>query len=136
VNHITGDVHFLTIFLRRNKTILTIHDCVTLEQLSGLKYKLIRFFWYWLPAKRSRIVTVIAESTKQELLRHLGGGDWNIKVIPDFVSPDFHYSRRLFNSTCPSILQVGTTTNRNIEQRCCGAKRRYVQIGDNRKIVA
>ncbi len=132
VNHITGDVHFLSIFLRRNKTVLTIHDCVTLARLSGLKYKLFRFFWYWLPAKRSRIVTVISESTKQELLRHLDGGDWNIKIIPDFVSPDFQYSEKQFNSDCPVILQVGTTTNKNIERVAAalnGVKCKLVIIG-------
>jgi len=44
VDHITGDVHFLGIFLRRSKTILTIDDCVTLERLSGIKYQVFRFF--------------------------------------------------------------------------------------------
>ena len=132
VNHITGDVHFLSIFLRRNKTILTVHDCVTLERLSGWEYNLVRFFWYWLPAKRSKIVTVISDSTKQQLLRHLGRGDWNIKVIPDFVSPDFEYSKKKFNSVCPVILQVGTTANKNIERvatALSGIKCKLVIIG-------
>jgi glycosyltransferase involved in cell wall biosynthesis len=116
VNHVTGDVHYLSILLHRNKTILTIHDCVTLERLGGLKYKFFWFFWYWLPIKRSRIVTVISESTKHELLRHLGSGDWDIKVIPNFVSPDFQYSKKRFNSVRPVILQVGTKRNKNIER--------------------
>ena len=38
VNHITGDVHYLAYFLRKRKTILTIHDCgnllLTLPQKS------------------------------------------------------------------------------------------------------
>ncbi len=116
VNHVTGDVHFLNMLLQRNKTILTIHDCVTLERLEGIRYQIFRFFWYWLPAKRSAAITVISESTKKELLRHLGGGTWPITVIPDFVSPDFDFSHKPFNSTCPIILQVGTTANKNIEK--------------------
>ena len=30
VNHVTGDVHYLTYFLDRRRTVLTILDCVTL----------------------------------------------------------------------------------------------------------
>ncbi|MEP4484837.1 MAG: glycosyltransferase family 1 protein [Halioglobus sp.] len=116
VNHVTGDIHFLNILLQRNKTILTIHDCVTLERLEGFKYQILRFFWYWLPAKRSAAVTVISESTKKELLRHLGKGSWPITVIPNFVSPDFELSQKPFNCACPVILQIGTKSNKNIER--------------------
>ncbi|MDO8861669.1 glycosyltransferase family 1 protein [Haliea sp. E1-2-M8] len=116
VNHITGDVHFMSIFLSRRKTILTIHDCATLERLSGWKYWMFRFFWYWLPAKRAAAITVISESAKRELLKHLGKGNWPIIIIPDFVSPEFKFSRKSFDSTCPVILQVGTTENKNIER--------------------
>jgi glycosyltransferase involved in cell wall biosynthesis len=116
INHITGDVHFLSILLRRRKTILTIHDCVTLERLGGLKYQVFRFLWYWLPAKRSAILTVISLSTKDELLRHLGKGGWRIEVIPDCVSSEFEFSEKEFYRDCPVILQVGTTVNKNIER--------------------
>ena len=44
VNHITGDVHYLAIFLCKNKTLITIHDLVSLYRLSGLRKKLFSFF--------------------------------------------------------------------------------------------
>lgn len=116
LNHITGDIHFLTILLQRKKNILTIHDCVTLERLQGLKYHILRFFWYWLPAKRSAAITVISESTKKELLQHLGRGNWPITVIPDSVSPIFERSQKSFDCACPVILQIGTKSNKNIER--------------------
>lgn len=132
VNHVTGDVHFLGIFLRRSKTVLTIHDCVTLERLSGFKYKVFKFFWYWLPAKRAAAITVISESTKGELLRHLGSASWPITVIPDFVSPDFEFSKKPFNGDCPVILQIGTKSNKNVERVAAalqGLRCRMVVIG-------
>ena len=132
VNHITGDVHFLGIFLRRRKTVLTIHDCVTLERLNGFKYNVFKFFWYWLPAKRAVAITVISESTKRELLRHLGSGSWPITVIPDFVSPDFEFSKKPFNGDCPVILQIGTKSNKNVERVAAalqGLRCRMVVIG-------
>jgi len=30
VNHITGDIHFVSYLMKKKKTILTIHDCVAL----------------------------------------------------------------------------------------------------------
>jgi glycosyltransferase involved in cell wall biosynthesis len=116
VNHITGDVHFLNILMHKNRTLLTVHDCVTLERLSGLRYTLFRFFWYWLPARRSAAITVVSKFTKQELQKHLGRGNWSITVIPNPVSPEFSNAPKVFNSNFPTILQVGTTINKNIER--------------------
>ncbi len=114
INHITGDVHFLNIFMRKRSTILTIHDCVTLERLTGIRYRILWLFWYWLPAKRSALITVISGSTKKELERHLGSGNWPIKVLPDPVSPEFIFSPKASECDCPRILQIGTTTNKNV----------------------
>jgi glycosyltransferase involved in cell wall biosynthesis len=116
VNHITGDIHFLTYLLRRRRTILTVHDCVVLERLSGLRYWFFWFFWYWLPANRSEMITVISESTKRELLRHLRSENYQIEVIPDCVSVEFQPCEKDFNESCPRILQIGTTKNKNIER--------------------
>jgi glycosyltransferase involved in cell wall biosynthesis len=132
INHVTGDVHYLTIFLGRRRTILTIHDCVTLERLSGLRYSIYRFFWYWLPVRRSAAITVVSESTKQELQRHLGKGNWPITVIPNPVSPEFANAPRVFNADFPTILQVGTTNNKNVERIAAalnGVKCKMVIVG-------
>ena len=116
INHITGDVQFITYLLRRRSTILTIHDCVTLERLDGIRYWVFWFLWYWLPAKRSAIITVISESTKKELQRHLRHVRPRIEVIPDCVSAEFQPHEKGFNKDCPRILQVGTKKNKNIER--------------------
>ena len=116
INHVTGDVHFLTYFMRRRRTILTIHDCVSLERLSGIKYWTLWFFWYWLPSRRSAAITVISDSTKKELQKHLRSANYRIEVIPNCVSPDFQFVPKPFAADCPRILQVGTTKNKNIER--------------------
>ena len=36
VNHTTGDIHFANIFLRRHKTVLTIHDVGFMEHSSSV----------------------------------------------------------------------------------------------------
>lgn len=116
VNHVTGDVHFLTYFLQRRKTILTVHDCVTLERLKGVRYWIYWFFWYWLPANCSTVITVISESTKKELQYHLRSEKYRIEVIPDCVSAEFQPHTKRFTEKNPRVLQVGTTKNKNIER--------------------
>jgi glycosyltransferase involved in cell wall biosynthesis len=114
VNHITGDVHYLALFLKGRKTLLTIHDCVSLERLSGLRRKLLFFFWYWMPAKRVRLISVVSESTKRQLLRHLKCDPGKIRVIHDPCPGHFQATPAPFRAQRPVILQVGTGPNKNV----------------------
>lgn len=116
VNHITGDVHFLNYLMSRRKTILTILDCVSLERLSGIRFRVFWFFWYWLPVKRSAVITVISYSTKKELLKYIACEPEKIQVIHCPVSESFTAKSKAFNEVCPRILQIGTTQNKNIER--------------------
>lgn len=116
VNHITGDVHFLTFLLSKRKTLLTIHDMVTVHRLSSLRRSVFIFFWYWLPIRRSALVTVISQSTKDELLRHVKIAPEKIRVVHDCVSTAFPPNVKLFNAAKPVILQIGTRSNKNVER--------------------
>lgn len=116
VNHITGDVHFLALLLRRDKTILTIHDLVLVNRLRGIRRSLYLILWYWLPIKRSAILTVVSESTKQELLRHVKLDPMLIRVVHDPISTAFEPVPKKFNHAKPVILQVGTGPNKNIDR--------------------
>lgn len=116
VNHVTGDVHFLAILLKKKSTILTVHDLVSMHRLSGIKKLLFYFFWYWLPIQRSAIVTVISEFTKKELLSSVKVAPDKIKVVYDCVSEDFKPFYKPFNSEKPRILQMGTGSNKNLNR--------------------
>lgn len=116
VNHITGDVHFLAYFLRSKKTLLTIHDLVTVHRFNGLHKAMILFFWYWLPIKRVAVVTVISESTKKDLLRHIKIDPRKVKLVHNPVSADIQPFAREFNAAKPVILQIGTGSNKNVER--------------------
>lgn len=113
VNHITGDVHFLALLLHKNRTVLTIHDSASFERLKGARRALLRMFWYVLPIARSKVVTVISESSKKELLRHVNCDAEKIRVVPSCISSDFVRETKEFNSEQPRILQVGTAANKN-----------------------
>jgi glycosyltransferase involved in cell wall biosynthesis len=116
VNHVTGDVHYLTLLLRKKKTLLTIPDLVSVHRLKGIRREIFRFFWYWLPIRRAAVVTVISRSTKEELFRHVKVDRQKVRVVHACVSEDFHPAPKEFVSTKPVILQVGTGPNKNLER--------------------
>lgn len=115
INHITGDIHYIAIALGK-RTILTIHDCVFLTRYhpKQFKYWFIRFFWYQLPIRACKVVTVISEKTKKELMKLTGVNSDKIRVIPNFYDPRFSYVPGVFNKVRPRILQIGTKSNKNI----------------------
>jgi glycosyltransferase involved in cell wall biosynthesis len=114
VNHITGDVHYLAFFLKKRRTLLTVHDLISMHRLRGIRRAFFLFFWYWLPIKRVSLVTVISESTKNELLRHIKIDPRKIRVIYDCVSEDYQSSNKDFNTAKPLIIQIGTGYNKNL----------------------
>jgi glycosyltransferase involved in cell wall biosynthesis len=116
VNHITGDIHFLALVLDRKRTILTIHDCQSLERLRGLRRWALKLLWFELPARRSKFVTVISEDAKRQLQSHVRIPDAKIVVIPNAISPIYRPCIRPFNTTFPRILHVGTKKNKNLSR--------------------
>lgn len=114
INHVTGDVHYVLAFLSRRKTVLTIHDCLALHHLRGVKRWFYRWLWLRLPVRRAAVVTVISEATKQEVLCHVGCSPERIQVIPDCVAPHFRPSPKEFDNGRPVVLQVGTRPNKNL----------------------
>jgi glycosyltransferase involved in cell wall biosynthesis len=114
INHITGDVNYLGLFLPKRHTVQTILDCVHVNNATGIRYTILKWFWLVIPEKRARFITAISVSTKNEILRHHKCDPDKIIVIPVAISDKFKYIPRSFNSGNPRILQVGTAPNKNI----------------------
>lgn len=114
LNHISGDVHYLAIFLPPKRTILTIHDVNLMYLKKGLRKFILRWYWLELPIKRSAVVTAISAETKKEILAYTNCPPEKIVVIPDCISTGFKYKKRVFNTACPKILQIGVKGNKNI----------------------
>lgn len=116
VNHITGDVHFLALLLRKKKTLLTIADLVSVHRLKGWRRFVFLLFWYRLPIRRAAVVSVISEATKEDLRRHVTVDPGKVRVVPCCVSDDFTPAAKEFNARKPVVLVVGTSPNKNIER--------------------
>jgi glycosyltransferase involved in cell wall biosynthesis len=116
VKHITGDVHYLALFLRKSKSLLTIHDCYTLYWNKGLARLFFKIFWFWLPVRRCRYVVAISEATKEEIIKFTGCDPDKIVVIPDFISHIYQPMPKAFNKDKPLLLHVGLAPNKNLER--------------------
>jgi glycosyltransferase involved in cell wall biosynthesis len=114
INHITGDVHFLALGLKKRKTILTIHDLNFLNHPNALARFVLKMFWLTLPLKRVALVTVISSATKKDLLSRTTFPEERIRLIPNFYEPSLKPVLSKFNADKPRILQVGTKANKNI----------------------
>ena len=114
VNHITGDIHYVAVFLSKRKTVLTIHDLGSILRGNALKRAALKFFWFTMPLARVQYVTVISEFTKSELLKEFKINPDKVKVIHDCVSPKLKPADLIKNDQF-TILQIGTKQNKNLE---------------------
>ena len=114
ITHVTGDVNYLGLFLSQHRTIHTILDCVFLDSTSGMKHRVLKYFWLKVPLKRSAFITAISSATKHEILKYGCCDPDKIVVIPVAISQGFSYIPKPFNVGKPVILQIGTAHNKNI----------------------
>jgi len=114
VNHVTGDVHYITYLMKKRKTILTVHDCVSIDRSVGVKRFLLWLFWYWLPEKCSGTVVVISEATKRQFLSHVRCDPAKVVVLHNPVSHAFVPAPKAEFPERPTLLVVGTSDHKNI----------------------
>ena len=116
VNHVTGDVHYLALGLRPEKTVLSIMDCGNLVRLQGWRRIVMRWIWFSWPIARCRVVTALSEATRRDLIELAGVPPKKIRVVYASLAREFVAQPISFNSVCPRILMIGTAPNKNIER--------------------
>lgn len=117
VNHITGDIHTIAMFLKPKKTVITVHDIGHYERdLKGIKKKLFKLVWLTLPLNRVKLITTISEFTKQKLIDECNINPDKIRVIPNPATTDFEFNEAVFNNNAPVVLQIGSSNNKNIHR--------------------
>ncbi|MEP6794891.1 MAG: glycosyltransferase family 1 protein [Saprospiraceae bacterium] len=116
INHITGDIHYINLLLKRKTTILTVLDCGFMIEKSFIKRKLFEYFWLKFPERKSQYITAISEATKRDIIKYTGCSPDKIFVIPVAVPDIFIPAIKTFDATCPVLLQIGTAANKNLER--------------------
>jgi glycosyltransferase involved in cell wall biosynthesis len=116
VNHVTGDITFAAILLKKRKTVVTILDCIDVDTRKGIGGWLYRKLWFEWPVARSQFVTTISEASKRDIVRLTGCSPEKVVVTGVAISTRYKREDRDFNMACPTILQIGTASNKNIER--------------------
>lgn len=115
VHHITGDIHYCLLALIGCKSVLTIHDTVTLDYnpLPKMKRLLLEWLWFRIPLKLATKVVCISESTKEHVQRYTSRTD--IQVIHNAIDPAFQEKpMKEEQDGVPTVLLIGTYPNKNL----------------------
>ena len=116
INHITGDINFAALLLKRKRTIVSILDCSDLEERRGMRGWLLRKIWVSWPAKHCAKVTTISETSRAAILRIAGCEPDKVVIISVAVSEACTYHPKPHANLPPRILQVGASINKNLER--------------------
>ncbi|MGY6648125.1 glycosyltransferase family 4 protein [Wenyingzhuangia sp. IMCC45574] len=117
INHITGDIHTIALFLKGSNTILTVHDIGRYERnLKGIRKIVIKYLWLQWPLKKVAYITTISDYTKQKLIDTCNISPDKIVVIPNPCSTDFKFIPKAFDKTNPVVLQIGSSPIKNLNR--------------------
>lgn len=121
--HVTGDIHYCALAIRRKRCALTIHDFCSLYRLNGVGKLIFSTLWYSLPLRWAPCVTVISEETRRQLEYYFPAAAGKVEVIPNCVDEAFKQNYRTARSGTGElrVLQVGTGGNKNLEQVAAAA---------------
>ncbi len=114
VNHVTGELHFLNILMKKSTVVLTVLDCGMVHRKKGLAKWFIKSLYLSWPVKQSHYITSISEETKQEIIKYTGCNPNKIIVIPVAVNDIYQPYPKTFNESKPVILHIGTGYNKNL----------------------
>ena len=71
INHICGDINFISFFLNKKKTINTFLDTYSMYRLKGIKREIYKFFWIKIPVYKSNFIISISKKTENEIKKYL-----------------------------------------------------------------
>ena len=112
INHICGDINFISSLLNKKKTIITIADNYSMVRLKGLKKLLYYIFWLKLALSNCTRIISISSKTSKEILKYFP--QYKKKIIKIDICIQKIFKKKLQNITnIPKILIIGTAANKN-----------------------
>lgn len=112
IRHITGDILYLSPFIR-GKKIITVHDLQSALQGNYIKRKLMFYFWFKIPFKLSQQIHCISEKTKEEILHFFPKIETKIIVIPNPINSRFYQESKALKKS-NQVIVIGTKSNKNL----------------------
>lgn len=114
--HITCEVRYCGIFMRKSHTILTTHDTMSLRNSEAPWYARLYAYWiqFYFPMRHLQYLTCISEATKQELVTYFPWVESKLRVIVNPIDEAFQFKEYHYHEACPIILHIGTKSNKNL----------------------
>jgi glycosyltransferase involved in cell wall biosynthesis len=132
VTHVTGDINYATILLRRRHTLLTVLDTEFLDRAGWAKRLAYTWLWLRLPIWRAGLVSVPSEATRQDVLRLVPTDPAKVRVVAVPVADEFVAAPDRPEGR-PVVLLVGTRPNKNVSRglaALAGLDCRVVIVGE------
>ncbi len=120
--HITGTEHYLLPFLRKQKTVMTVHDlCFFTEQKFSLRS--VKKYLLWIRTlPLASYVTFISEKSEREALNIVSLKEGRYATVYDPLGSEYTRHDKEINAECPVILHIGTKQNKNLESTAIALK--------------
>lgn len=117
VVHITGDVQYCALMVRRSRCLLTVLDLASLWRLSGWRRRVVLLLWYRLPVRHAGAVTTISRAVRDELVGLLPWAESKTMVIGCPVGREFEPPVECTSEVRTfQVLLVGAYPNKNVER--------------------
>lgn len=126
--HITGAEHYLIPFLKGQKVVMTVHDLGFFTNNWPSVKALWKFFLWIKTLPMAECVTFISEKSRSEAERFVKFKQGHAVVIHNPVGKEFiHYPKEI-NTSCPTILHIGTKSNKNLNSTVIALKDFYCKL--------
>jgi glycosyltransferase involved in cell wall biosynthesis len=119
VAHVVGDSHYLAMATDAKRTVLTVHDCISLHRASGLRRAVLKRLYFTGPVSRAAVTTAISPGTVADLQAQAGIDAGRVQVTPCCVSDRQPVAAQ---SDSSSVLLVGTLPHKNLERTITALK--------------
>lgn len=120
--HITGSEHYLLPFLKKQRTVVTVHDLGFFTN-QHLNFRSIWKYFLWIKTlKYADRVTFISEKSQLEAKRYVRFQQGQDCIIHNPLGREFKYKEKKFNSSHPTVLHIGTKPNKNLKNTLIALK--------------
>ncbi len=120
VNHILGDINFISILMDKKKTINTFLDFRLFDQFEGLKLYIYKLLWFKIPIEKSKKITFISNFTKRDIEKKLKKKINNSEVVSVPLVDNFTF--KINSNKKKNLLIIGTSENKNIKNMILAVK--------------
>ncbi|HKK61299.1 MAG TPA: glycosyltransferase family 1 protein [Bacteroidales bacterium] len=115
VTHVTGHENYV-VGAVKGKAVLTLHDINSAFTGASRRDRFINKYWFVRPVRKADYVTVISNFSANELKERYKVDPAKVQVVSNPVDDRVKYNKKIFNYDQPTILQVGTKKNKNLER--------------------